>query len=100
MRKPSTKEAVLAHLRCIRARANLVLNEVDFIGIAVRDELMTPAAAESFIEIYGLDYMQLAGIEASRQAFYSGADGELPELIDAEEIEEQSCLPERKAFDR
>lgn len=100
MKRPATKEEVMALLRCIRARANLVVNEVDFLGIAVRDELMSPAAAQAFIEMYGLDYMHLATIEATRQAYYSGNEAELGALLDAEEAQTEAPAPTRKPFER
>lgn len=96
MNRPATKEEVLALLRVIRSRAALVQNEVDFLGIAVRDELMTPSAAQAFIELYGLDYMHLATIEASRRSYYSGNDAELGELMDAED--RQQTRPTREPF--
>lgn len=99
MKPPITKDHVLAHLRCIRARAQLAQTEIDFLGMAVRDELMSPAAAEAYINLYGLDYMQLANIEASRQAYHSGADAELKCLLDAEEALVDN-FQERKPLER
>lgn len=59
MHRPQTKEEVLAYLRCIRLRASLVQTEVDFLGVAVNNDLMSPEDAQLYIENFGMDYMGL-----------------------------------------
>lgn len=100
MKPPSSKEAVLAYLRCVRARAQLAMAEVDFLGIAVKDDLMSPSSAQAFIELYGLDYMQLATIEAQRQSYFSGEEAELAALLDSEEREANTNPGEREPLRR
>lgn len=100
MKRPTSKDSVLAYLRCVRARAQLALVEVDFLGLAVKDDLMSPSSAQAFIELYGLDYMQLATIEAQRKSYFSGEDAELSSLLDSEEEQANQPPGERQPLSR
>jgi hypothetical protein len=83
--RAKSKDEVLAYLRCVALRAKLAQAEVEFIGIALRDGMMSPGTAQAMVELYGLDYMQLSTLEAKRHSYFSGNDADLVSLIEDEE---------------
>jgi hypothetical protein len=58
------RDYVLALLRCARLRAELIRNEFDAVGIALRDGMITPAQALCVLSENGLlDWIRTDGIE-------------------------------------
>jgi hypothetical protein len=59
-RAPST-EYLLAQFRCARARILLLANEVELIGVSLKDGVITPKGAAEWIVDIGADLFMIRG---------------------------------------
>jgi hypothetical protein len=56
---------VLAQARCVRARASLAVNEIDFVGVALRGGFIGPNTAVAWLEETGVSLVVPSSLEAA-----------------------------------